>query len=64
MNQLFRIDVDLRGTIEVLADSEDDATREAQIAVTKTIIHASNRGLYLRQPDIKPKRVLEKGEGS
>lgn len=68
MNRLYRVDLEVNGavigSVEVLAASEQEAESEVRKVVKEVHTRSANLGVYLRDPDVKPKRVLEKGEGS
>ncbi len=64
INRVYRIDVDLKGTIEILAADETEAAFEAEQVIRSAQQTAAVAGLYLRDPEVKPRLVLEKGEGT
>lgn len=63
-NRIYRVEVEMRGTIEILAGGEQEARDQAENVVAKAIVWSSGYGLYFREPELKPRRVLERGEAS
>lgn len=67
-NSLYRIDLESNGAVfghvEVLASNEEEAVSEVRTAVQQVLTAGANRGVYLRDPVFKPRRVLERGDGT
>lgn len=64
MNKIYRVEIKAEGVIEILADSDEAAHNEAAGIVKEMLSENATHGLYWKEPDIKPRRVLERGESS
>jgi len=54
----YQVEVELKATVLILAESEEQAKYEAEMVVSTTRLDAASRGLSLETRGIKPRHVV------